>query len=83
LSERHIDAEGERRIEGASGVIVGGWARVGCARHCGVHSEPPTSVGRALGSCRSRGAVPLSDTIIPQFLHNLRNINAQNIVNLC
>jgi hypothetical protein len=83
LSERHIDAEGERRPEGAGVMIVSGSARVGCARHYGLHSEPPTSVGRALGSCRSRGAVPVSDTIIPQFLHNLRNITAQSVVNLC
>ena len=30
-------------------VILGGWVRVGCARLFGVHSEPPSSVGRAPG----------------------------------
>jgi DNA-binding SARP family transcriptional activator len=31
-------------------VILGGWVRVGCARLCGVHSEPPSSVGRSPGA---------------------------------
>jgi hypothetical protein len=30
-------------------VILGRWVRVGCARLRGVHSEPPSSVGRAPG----------------------------------
>jgi hypothetical protein len=34
------------------------------ARLFSVHSEPPSSVGRAPGCCTTRGATPLSDTII-------------------
>jgi DNA-binding XRE family transcriptional regulator len=45
-------------------MILGGWVRAGCARLCGVHSVSPFSVGRAPGSCRSRGATSLSNLYI-------------------
>src|SRR5215204_563068 len=49
-------------------VILSRWVRVGCARLCGVHSEPPSSVGRAPGCYRTCGAIPLSDVLTISFL---------------
>jgi hypothetical protein len=45
-------------------VIIGGWVRVGCARLCAVHSEPPSSVGRAPGCSSTCGATSLYDVVI-------------------
>jgi hypothetical protein len=45
-------------------VIVSGWVRVGYARLCSVHSEPPSSVGRAPGCVSTCGAISLSDALI-------------------
>src|SRR5215203_4885209 len=41
-------------------VIVSGWVRLGCARLCGVHSERPSSVGRAPGCSYTCGAISFS-----------------------
>jgi hypothetical protein len=38
--------------------------RAGCARLFGVHSKPPSSVGRVPGCVRTRGTIPLSDALI-------------------
>jgi hypothetical protein len=56
---------GVMRLNGVVG-ILSRWVRMGCARLCGVHSEPPSSVGRASGDTwRSlRGAIPVCTSIV-------------------
>jgi hypothetical protein len=54
-------------------VVVAGWVR-GCARLYGVHSACPFSVGQAPGSCRSCGAISLSDVSILQEMSYQCNI---------
>jgi DNA-binding XRE family transcriptional regulator len=49
-------------------VILSRWVRVGCARLCGVHSEPPSSVGRVPGCSNTCGATSLSDVLIILYL---------------